>query len=87
MKRLYIKYYSPSTVMDVTPETTDKEIMNACFRAYLYNDEFQALNAYANTPCTWSTLLEESTDIPKWIKNAYEHIKNNDDEWLENNFT
>lgn len=87
MKNLFVKYYDPSEVMDITPETTEGEIVNYCFRACLYKDPGSALMAYANTPCTWSTLLDESTDINKWIASAWSHIKENDIDWLENNFT
>ena len=43
--------------------------------------------AYAETPGTqWSTILDDDTDIEKWIDDTYEHIKNHDTDWLEENF-
>ena len=90
MKTIYIKFYSPNDVMEVTPKTTDDEIIATCFKVYKCLNETQALELYANTRCAWSTLLENTMapiDILKWMKEAYNHIKNNDFDWLEQNFT
>ena len=86
MKTLLIRLYDPNEVMDVTPETTDEEIMEYCFRVNEYVSESDALMAYANTPATWSTLLDKDTDWKQFIKEAYSHIKNNDIDWLERYF-
>lgn len=87
MRTIFVRFYNPNDVMDVTPEITDKEIKEYCFKANKYTTKQGALMAYADTPGTqWSTLLDEDTDIEKWIDDAYEHIKNNDNNWLEENF-
>ena len=87
MKTIYIKYHDPRNVIGDVEGVSEKEIKEYCFRAVKYDTEVKALDAYANTMCTWSTLLEEGTDVNKWIDDAWEHIKANDYEWLENNFT
>lgn len=89
MKVIYIKYYDANEVMEITPETTEAEIINTCFRAYKFTNEAVALDVYANSHCTWSTLLDDSMsfmDVQEWIKEAYNHIKNDDFDWLEQNF-
>ena len=88
MRNIYVKFYDPSMVFpdEIIPELTDKQIIDACFRVYKYKDEASALMAYANTMCTWSTLLKDSVDINKWIREAYDHIKNCDYNWLEEHF-
>lgn len=74
--------------MEVTPETTEQEIKKNCFRVNKYRDEFSALIAYAETPCAWSTLLDDSVEasIQEFINTAYEHIKQHNEDWLEENF-
>ena len=49
--------------------------------------------AYAETPCTWSTLLDDVAEpqelaelVQEFINEAYQHIKANDYNWLEQNF-
>lgn len=87
MRTIFVRFYYPNEVMDVSPETTDKEIKDYCFRVNKYETESGALDAYANTAINgWSTILSDDTDVKAWIDEAYEHIKNNDIEWLENNF-
>lgn len=87
MKTIFVRFYNPNDVMDVTPETTDEEIKEYCFRVNKYTTEQGALMAYAETPGTqWSTTLDDSTDMEKWIDDAYEHIKNHDIDWLEEHF-
>lgn len=86
MKTIFLRFYNPDEVMDVTAETTDEEIKKSCFKVCKYKTEFDALTAYANTPATWSTLLDESENIEEWIDDAYEHVKSNDFDWLEGNF-
>ena len=87
MRTIFVRFYNPNEVMDVSPETTDKEIKDYCFRVNKYETEVGALDAYANTAINgWSTILSDDIDVKAWIDEAYEHIKNNDIEWLENNF-
>lgn len=87
MKTIFVRFYNPNDVMDVTPATTDEEIKEYCFKANKYESELGALMVYAETPGTqWSTILDDDTDLDKWIDDAYEHIKNHDTDWLEENF-
>lgn len=86
MKTIYVKYYDPYEVMDITPETTDQEIKEACFRAHKYESEAEALWAYAETRCYWSTLLDEEANVQEFIDEAFSHIKACDYQWLEKNF-
>ena len=85
MKNILIVFYNPDDVMVIEPTTTDDEIKSCCFRAY--EDPTEALWAYANAPCVWSTIIDENTDVEQFINNAYEHIKQHDYNWLEENFT
>ena len=93
MRTVLVRYYSPCEVMEITPETTEEEIKNTCFRANKYATEVQALTAYAETSCTWSTLLDDVADtkelveiVQEFIDPAYKHIVSNDIEWLEQHF-
>ena len=84
MKTIFVKFYSPTEVgCEFEPEKTQKE---TCFRANQYSSEFAALDAYANTRCTWSTLLDDTSDVQAFINEAWERIKDNDYEWLERHF-
>lgn len=85
MKRIFIRFYDPQEVVD--SEATVDEIKQYCFRVNAYNTEEEALMAYANTPVTWSTLLEDNINVEQWINEAYKHIETNDIDWLEENFT
>lgn len=87
MKTIYVKYCSPEDVYGDVRGITDEEIKAYCFRVAEYQTEAAALERYANTHATWSTLLEKDTDVKEWINKAYEHIKARDTEWLEHNFT
>ena len=92
MKTIYIKFYDPKEIFpdEMLDSLSNAEIIEECFRAFKCTDETSALMAYANTPCTWSTLLDDSMsqeDVQNWIKEAYNHIKNHDYEWLEEHFT
>lgn len=86
MKTIYVKYYSPSEIGLPSPASKEDEIA-ACFRAFKCTSEAHALDVYANTRCTWSTLLDDDADVNEFINEAYEHIKANDLNWLEANFT
>lgn len=92
MKTIYVKYYDPREIFpdEIIPELTDKEIISECFKSFKCQDETHALMTYANTMCTWSTLLDDSMteeNVKEWIDDAYDHIKNHDYDWLEENFT
>lgn len=86
MRTILVKFYNPSDVMDLTPETTDEEIKRACFRVVKYNTAFDCLQAYANTPVAWSKILDDTADYKAFIDEVFEHIKNDDIDWLEQNF-
>lgn len=90
MKNVVVIFYSPENVFGdsiVAAELTDQQIMDSCFRVRKYKSVESALWAYAETPCTWSKLMDEDDDIQAFIKEALQHIKNNDIDWLEENFT
>lgn len=86
MRTILVKFYNPNEVMDITSDTTDEEIKKLCFRVNKYQTEFECLEAYANTPVDWSTILDENDDYCEFIDNAYKHIKDKDYDWLENHF-
>lgn len=66
MRTIFVRFYNPNDVMGVTPEITDEEIKEYCFRVNKYTTEQGALMAYADTPGTqWSTILDDSTDMEK----------------------
>lgn len=87
MKTTLVLFYAPSDVMDVTEETTNEEIKKWCFRVRKYSAPEQALMAYADTPCFWSTLKDASDNIQDFIDEAFEHILKHDEDWLYENFT
>lgn len=88
MKTVFIRYWDPSEVTDWSFDTLSKgEVIVYCFRVVKYDSVEKALNAYANTACTWSTLLDENADVEDFIDNAYDALKNHDYDWLEANFT
>lgn len=86
MRTILVRFYNPSEIMDVNPYTTDEEIKTSCFRVNKYESESDCLWAYAETPATWSTILDENDDYHKFVDKAYEHIKNHDYDWLEEHF-
>lgn len=86
MKTILVIYYDWNEVMDEQP-TNDEDIYRWLFKARKYNTEGHALSAYANTMCTWSTLLDEDANVKDFMRTALEHIKAHDYDWLEANFT
>ena len=86
MRTIYVKYWSPSEIGIPSEEVDIASIKKYCIRVYKFPNELQALEAYANTRCTYSTLLDEGIDIDAFIDNAINHILNNDYNWLEENF-
>lgn len=88
MKTIFVKYYDPLEVMDESIDSLSKqEVLENCFRVVVYPNAKDALEAYANTHCTWSTLLDESANFVEFTDKAYNAIINRDYDWLENNFT
>ena len=86
MSNIYVKFWSPTEV-GLPVDASEEDIKKYCFRAVKYPNEGLALIAYANTMCTYSTLLEENADVDKLIDEAYKHYIKHDDDWLEANFT
>ena len=85
MKVNLVKFYSPQDMgVEFEPLEVQKE---SCFVTLRFTSEPKALWAYANSPCTWSTLKDENDDLQAFIDEAWEHIQNEDYEWLEQNFT
>lgn len=88
MKTVYVKYWDPSEVMEGSIDTLPKsEVVKYCFRVAKYATEAAALDAYANTMCTWSTLLDEDANIEEFIDCAYDALKSHNYDWLELHFT
>lgn len=89
MKIIFIKYYSPEEVSDLSlKDLSDEELKDLCFRVFKCKDEASALDAYANTKVTWSTILDDVNDnINDFIEKAIRAIRDNDYEWLEKFFT
>lgn len=88
MKTIFVKYWDPSEVMGETLDNLSKsDVLRYCFRVVVYSNAKDALEAYANTHCTWSTLLDESANFVEFTDKAYNAIINRDYDWLENNFT
>lgn len=88
MKTIYVKYYDPMEVMDEPFEAlSKKDVIKYCFVVAKYSNELYALETYANTMCTWSTLLDEDANVELFIECAYTALKNHDLDWLEANFT
>ena len=91
MKTIFIKYYSPEEVSDLSlKDLSDKELKDFCFKVFKCTNEAVALNAYANTKATWSTILDDSDelfDVNDFIDQAIRAIRDNDYEWLEKFFT
>ena len=85
--KILVIFYDPNEVMDYTPEISDEEVKEWCFRVRKYDNMTAALMSYADTPCMWSRLLGENDDVQAFIDEAWEHIKAMDEEWLEHNFT
>ena len=86
MRTRLIIYNSPFNIIASTPSFADVA-KRMFFEIRNYDTEMEALDAYANTRCVWSKLMEDDADYEKFIDEAYEHIINHDDEWLEENFT
>ena len=81
-RTVLIIFEDPSDVMNITPSTTDDEIKEKCFRVIKYATPREALTAYEQTQVNWSTILDDEEDYLEFINKAYEHIKNNDYDWL-----
>ena len=90
---LYIIYKDPghiSELKELLKDDDDNLILNhikSNIRVLKFNSEAEALNVYANTRCTWSTLKPEDFDYAAFINEATEHIFKGDLNWLEENFT
>lgn len=88
METVFVKYWDPSEVTDGSLDTlSKKEVIDCCFRVVRYDTVGQALTAYANTQCTWSTLLDENADVEAFINEAYDALKSNNYDWLTACFT
>lgn len=90
---LYIIYRDPgyiSELKELLKDDDDNLILDhikSNIRILKFNSEAEALNVYANTRCTWSTLKPEDFDYAVFINEATEHIFKGDLNWLEENFT
>ena len=85
---LFIKFYYPNNVMDIT-SYTENEIKKSCFIVSHCDTEEEALDAYEQTKAPWSIILDDDEDVNKFIDEAYEHLKSNDlndRRWLYKHF-
>ena len=93
MKHILVKYYSPQEIGAEGESFTKEEFIENCFRVNEYTDESSALNAYAETPTTWSTLLDDAVllfdakELHEFLDNAVKAIEEHDFDWLEQHFT
>ena len=87
MKTIYVKFQDPRQVFGNLTGVSEEEIKKYCFRAAKYSSYAEALDAYANTMATWSTILDEDCDVNAFFEEAYRHIMDNDYQWLKENFT
>ena len=84
MKVVLVIFYSPE---ELGVEFEDEKIQkDKCFNILRYPDEGTCLWAYANKKCLWSVIKDENDDLQHFIDEAWEHIQNQDYEWLESNF-
>ena len=89
MKTILVRFYNPKEVIDLSPRLSlDAEIRDWCFRVDRYDSEESALCAYEyyKRGCKWVTLLDEDTDVDKWIDHAYTCIKLRCNDCLKRNF-
>lgn len=66
MKTIYVKMYNPRDVFPAEAINFES-VKKYCIKAYKYKDPLQALDAYAETPCLYSALLEEDADVEAFI--------------------
>lgn len=83
METILVIYNSPEN-LGIPKE--ELETLRECFTVHEYSNASFAFDAYANTICTWSTLLDDSVDVEDFIDEAVEAIERNDIIWLEQNF-
>lgn len=83
MKTIYVKVYSPFNVGLEGDEITFNNVKKYCVRVFLCPNAAAALNAYANTRCDWSTLLDEDADIDEFVNKVTKALIEQDIEWLE----
>lgn len=86
MKNILIVFNSPEELGIPQEAFNDPEVMDYCFRIRRYGTAGQALEAYANTMCTYSHLVDEETDIEDFLDEVIRHMQANDYDWLEENF-
>ena len=92
MMNILVRYYSPEE-LGIEEPLTFKLALDKLFHVTIYANDFDALTAYAETPATWSVLLDDSRlkdnakGVTEFLNEAYKAIENNDFEWLEQFFT
>jgi hypothetical protein len=65
---------------------TEEALKKSCFKVSVFKTQGEALMVYANTPAEWSTILDDKADVNAFINEAWNHIKEHDTDWLEENF-
>jgi len=83
MKTVYVKVYSPFNVGLEGEEITFNNVKKYCVRVFFCPNTAVALNAYANTRCDWSTLLDEDANIDEFVNKVTKALIEQDIEWLE----
>lgn len=87
MKNIYIRFLNPCEELEGDVSLfSDEEVKERCFITVKYGNESEALEAYANTPCFYSTLLEEAANVDTFINEAILKYRANDLNWFEKNF-
>lgn len=85
MKNVLIIYRDPKDIGCSDEIFSQEDLLMWCFSIRKYETEAQALMAYAETPCMWSTLVEEC-NWELFVKEAAYRIWHADFDWLERNF-
>lgn len=85
MKTILIKCYSPQDV-GIEDEMTFYMVKHHCMRAIQYDTEAEALWAYAESPCWYSTIKDAEENWQEFVDECVRHILAKDWDWLEENF-
>ena len=89
MKTVLVRYYDPQQLgfdAAMSNAMNAADLKKHCVIVNNYATPAAALDAYANTTVTWSTLLDNDADVDAFIDEAVEHILMCDFDWLEQHF-
>lgn len=85
MQTKYVRFDYPEDHRSLQCMNDDE--INHCFHIGQYPNEAMALYVYAETPCSWNTLLDDSEDFDLFIEDAKKALLDNNINWLEEHFT